>query len=389
MNAKKYYYLSEILNAIMIFIFALCVEWLLRLTIKSFPTLLSACLLFGVIAYSFVMRCIHVHLIVYTVIHVIVFSVYLFIPLPLEEKFAAGAFILLFSALNIRHKALESDEVFVEIPVFFVVAPVIGYVVCEVLNQHVYSTCFFAVGMAYFIAFYLRLFFSGAFLIAAQKEKDDKMPYREIIRSGGRMAFIFIAISAVVMILAKVDALDPILMKASLYCVKGITWAIYGVIYGYLLLMQLIGESSEDVSTQDMLDQFMYERKTNPVIDFISNVIYVLAVAFVLFLLVKFIISVIKFFLMKRKHSSLELEVNDMVEVRENIKIVKTRNTEKLGKTRKKYKKYVEKKAKKGYELRLFHTPREREADIKDKLHEDIHELNILYEKARYTRDCE
>lgn len=389
MNVKKYYYLSEIFNAIMIFAFVLSLEWILRLTVKSYPTIMSACLLFAVILFSFLIRLTNLHLLVFTIIHLIMFGVYLFIPLPLDEKVIAGFLFLLFSALNIRHKALNSDEEFADIPIFFVVVPVIGYIISEVLNLGIISILFFTLGMTYFISFYFRLFFSGAFLIAAEKEKDDKMPYRDIIKSGSRMAFIFIIVSAVFMILAKVDALDPILLKVSLYCIKGITWVVYGVIYVYLLLMQFIGKSNEELGAQNMLNQFIYEEKSNPIIDFISGALYVLAVAFIIFLLVRVIISIIRFFLMKRNHAGLEVEVNDMVEVRENIRIERKRNTEKLGKTRKKYKKYVEKKAKKGYDLKLFHTPKEREEDIKNKLNEDMHELNVLYEKARYTRDCE
>jgi hypothetical protein len=389
MSVKKYYYLSEIFNSIMIFVFILSLEWVARLTIKSYPTVLSACLLFAVILYSFLIRLTRLHLIVYTIIHLITFGIYLFIPLPFEEKVIAGFLFLVFAALNIRHKALDSEEGFADIPIFFVVVPVIGYVVTEFLNLTKLSTLFFILGMIYFIAFYLRLFFTGAFLIAVEKEKDDKMPYRDIIKSGSRMAFIFIIISAVVMILVKVDALDPILIQASLYCIKGITWVIYGIIYAYLLLMNFIGQSSDGVGTDNLMNQFMYEKKSNPVVDVISAVVYVLALAFIIFLFVKIVISIIKFFLMKREHAGLEVEVNDMVEVRENIKIERTRNNEKLGKIRKKYKKYVEKKAKKGYELKLFHTPREREEDMRNKYNEDMHELNVLYEKARYTRDCE
>ena len=389
MSVKKYYYLSEIFNSIMIFVFILSLEWVARLTIKSYPTVLSACLLFAVILYSFLIRLTRLHLIVYTIIHLITFGIYLFIPLPFEEKVIAGFLFLVFSALNIRHKALDSEEGFADIPIFFVVVPVIGYVVTEILDLTKLSTLFFILGMIYFVAFYLRLFFTGAFLIAVEKEKDDKMPYRDIIKSGSRMAFIFIVISAVVMILVKVDALDPILIQASLYCIKGITWVIYGIIYAYLLLMNFIGQSSDGVGTDNLMNQFMYEKKSNPVVDVISAVVYVLALAFIIFLFVKIVISIIKFFLMKREHAGLEVEVNDMVEVRENIKIERTRNNEKLGKIRKKYKKYVEKKAKKGYELKLFHTPREREEDMRNKYNEDMHELNVLYEKARYTRDCE
>lgn len=389
MSVKKYYYLSEIFNSIMIFVFILSLEWVARLTIKSYPTVLSACLLFAVILYSFLIRLTRLHLIVYTIIHLITFCIYLFIPLPFEEKVIAGFLFLVFAALNIRHKALDSEEGFADIPIFFVVVPVIGYVVTEILDLTRLSTLFFILGMIYFIAFYLRLFFTGAFLIAVEKEKDDKMPYRDIIKSGSRMAFIFIVISAVVMILVKVDALDPILIQASLYCIKGITWVIYGIIYAYLLLMNLIGESSNGLGAENAINQFMYEKKSNLLVDVISAVVYVLALAFIIFLLVKIVISIIKFFLMKREHAGLEVEVNDMVEVRENIKIERTRNNEKLGKIRKKYKKYVEKKAKKGYELKLFHTPREREEDMRNKYNEDMHELNVLYEKARYTRDCE
>ncbi|MCR4695881.1 MAG: hypothetical protein K5654_01065 [Lachnospiraceae bacterium] len=389
MSVKKYYYLSEIFNSIMIFVFILSLEWVARLTIKSYPTVLSACLLFAVILYSFLIRLTRLHLIVYTIIHLITLGIYLFIPLPFEEKVIAGFLFLVFAALNIRHKALDSEDGFADIPIFFVVVPVIGYVVTEILDLAKLSTLFFILGMIYFIAFYLRLFFTGAFLIAVEKEKDDKMPYRDIIKSGSRMAFIFIVISAVVMILVKVDVLDPILIQASLYCIKGITWVIYGIIYAYLLLMNFIGQSSDGVGTDNLMNQFMYEKKSNPIVDVISAVVYVLALAFIIFLFVKFVISIIKFFLMKREHAGLEVEVNDMVEVRENIKIEITRNSEKLGKIRKKYKKYVEKKAKKGYELKLFHTPREREEDMRNKYSEDMHELNVLYEKARYTRDCE
>ena len=120
------------------------------------------------------------------------------------------------------------------------------------------------------------------------------------------------------------------------------------------------------------------------VVDVISAVVYVLALAFIIFLFVKIVISIIKFFLMKREHAGLEVEVNDMVEVRENIKIERTRNNEKLGKIRKKYKKYVEKKAKKGYELKKYQTPKERAEDIHKLMNEDIYELNAMYEKERY-----
>ena len=48
------------------------------------------------------------------------------------------------------------------------------------------------------------------------------------------------------------------------------------------------------------------------------------------------------------------------------------------------YKKLIEKKAKEGYQIYKFHTPRERSEDIMKKMNADVSYINEMYEKERY-----
>ena len=95
-------------------------------------------------------------------------------------------------------------------------------------------------------------------------------------------------------------------------------------------------------------------------------------------------ISIIKSLSVRREIQIQTIEDEGMIEIRE--KIVRKRNVkkEKLSKIRRIYKKAIEKNIKKGYELKKFHTPRERAEDIQKLMNEDIFELNSLYEKERY-----
>ena len=185
------------------------------------------------------------------------------------------------------------------------------------------------------------------------------------------------------MILVKIDALDRYAFIVYNFVKKIVGFVMRIVLYVIHTLASLMMPDSDTDQIRVVMEA-LEEGDSNIVLRILSAIVYFVGLAAVLYVLVRIIIALIKLIPMKRNLTPQVFEENDMVEIRERIVKTEEESHEKLDKVRKRYKKTVEKAAKKGYTVNFAHTPRERAEDMSEKLGSDIHELTAEYETVRY-----
>ena len=184
------------------------------------------------------------------------------------------------------------------------------------------------------------------------------------------------------MVLIRIDALDKYALIAYDFIMR-----IVGRVARIVLLIiewfaSLIVVDDSETLTRSVLEFGMEEQ--NVVLRVISAIVYLASLGLLLFLLARVVIAVIRWIPMHRNLKPQVIEESDMVEIRERIVRTTDGRGEKLSKIRKKYKKTVERAAKRGYKVEGYHTPKERAADLIAKTGEDIRELSGMYELERY-----
>lgn len=146
------------------------------------------------------------------------------------------------------------------------------------------------------------------------------------------------------------------------------------------------------------LDTLFPEKETNPMIKKAIEMILLIAViiitCFLLYQLVKNLIKLLRLWLFKPTKQPLLKNDFTPTEVKEHLNtkskkrptlplfLTQTNNTL----VRKRYHSTIKSLQKKGYDVTLSHTPKEREADLIKKQQENIEELTVLYNKARYSQ---
>ena len=213
------------------------------------------------------------------------------------------------------------------------------------------------------------------------------MPYSDMLKNGAKVAFPFVLLSVAAMILIKIDALDKYALIVYNFITRILGFVIRIILQVIHFIASLIMPDSDPDQARVVLEAFE-EGDSNIFLRILSAVVYVTGLVTVLYVLAKIIIAIIKMIPMKRSLTPQVIEESDMVEIRERIIKVDAEKGEKLSAIRKRYKKTVEKAAKKGYPLNRAHTPRERAGDFSEKTGNDIRELTGEYEKIRYSQNA-
>jgi len=384
MKNKKFFFLSEAANLIMfiVFLFSLSIIW--DMANKKPVSILCGIGIVGVILFVYFLRACVNNIFLFFGLHVLGMAVCVFLPIDFFDKFFLLLILLIFTFLDIGFWTYSRGDTFSYIHVAFVIAPAIGFLLSDVYHFNIHRTMFFVLGIVYFLMFYLRLLFINVHLLSIEKRTNQKMPLNDMIKNDMKLAIPFIGVSILLMIIARFDFIDKIaLFIYEKFCIalRFIiikTIEIIGIIYDFLF------RDSEDIVMGTPLIAEESLSAENKVFNVISGVILFIIIGFIVILITKWIINIIKTMVIKKEVMTQTLENEDMIEIRENIVKRKKEKKLKLSKIRKLYKKTVDKNIKDGYSLQKYHTVRERSEDIKNKMHNDISKLNEIYEKERY-----
>lgn len=287
--------------------------------------------------------------------------------------------------LNIKYFTSKPFYTIYELPIPFILAPVLGFLYSDYIRNTFYMVYFFALAIIFVLLYYIRLFNTNAFVLASERNKYDKMPYKEMIINDMKLAVPFIVISVLLMILVNFDFMDAVMVK--IYAVFTDVFVFFAkyVLAAIRWLIETFIEEADEPLEPIKLPEIEDEIRESAFINILGYVIFGI-VAIVLVLLVAITVrNIIKSMRGARKDILEDNIETGMTEVKERITRTRKSKDSSLSSIRKKYKKTIEKLAKKGYQLFWFHTPNERSKDVLDKNKIDINELTKEYEKDRYS----
>ena len=203
-----------------------------------------------------------------------------------------------------------------------------------------------------------------------------------MLKNSAVAAFPFVILSILLMIFIRIDALDSVALAVYEFVVKIVVFAAKIVLRAMEFFAGLLFGGSTEETIREIGE--MTDGEPGMVLKILSAIVYWSSVAVLLYLFVRLVISIIEWIPMKKSLTPEVIEESDMVEIRERIVKPKNEKEEKLSTVRRRYKTTVEKAAKKGYEIKRYHTPKERAKDLLLQKNEDISEISSLYETERY-----
>ena len=391
MKSRRYYNLAEAANFIMVILIYISVVEIWDVMYKiPFNFVLPAGTVI-MLLFSLAIRMIFGKMksflnnfVVYAITHVLLVLGIIFVPIDPLQKMAFAFVLFITFITNMRTYFKAQGQGFEYVGVVMVLLPAIGYLVADILSLRTTMFAYFVIGVAFVMLYYFRLFFSNAHLLSIERKNNEKMPLDDMLLNDSKLAIPFIVLSFVIMVVAKIEKLDSLALFLYDKFAAGLRFVLGYVLKFIGWLFDLLIRSDEEIPIAIMEESEMVDDAANPLFNIISIIIFVFLALVLIFVFIKILISVIKSLSVSREIQTQTIEDEGMVEIRE--KIVRKRNVkkEKLSKIRRIYKKAIEKNIKKGYELKKYHTPRERAEDILKLMNEDIFELNSLYEKERY-----
>ena len=382
MKNRAGHFISECANLIMVSVIYLTVVVFSEIWITKEFKLLSLPILCALILFSYFSRVKVANFIVYALSHIIIGVGLFFLPKSLGRTELILAFAVIF-VMDMAYWIKKKSGGFAYPAIGFVLLNALAYLYADIKKNGPAMLFFFVLGMLYFVLYYVRLFFKNAVKLAKEGEEDEKMPYGEMLKNGGRFAIPFVIITVLIMALAKVDAFDRYTI-AFLELLGKLAGKVIKLIVIVLSWIESLfaGSTEEDYSAvRELLEGI---DQTGPVYRIITAVFATAIIFLLFFMLAKGIIAIIKKIQLHRTFKETVIEKEDMVEIRCRIPKEERAKCEKLRGVRKIYKRTVEKAVKKGYPLKRNQTPRERATDFLEKRKEDITDLSFRYETVRY-----
>lgn len=391
MKSRRYYNLAEAANFIMVILIYISVVEIWDVMYKvPFNFVLPAGTVI-MLLFSLAIRMIFGKMksflnnfAVYGLTHAFLVLGIIFVPIDPLQKMAFAFVLFIVFITNMRSYFKAQGQGFEYVGVVLVLLPAIGYLVADILSLRTTMFAYFVIGVAFVILYYFRLFFSNAHLLSIERKNNEKMPLDDMLRNDSKLAIPFIVMSFVIMVVAKIEKLDSLALFLYDKFAAGLRFVLGYVLKFIGWIFDLLIRSDEEIPVAIMEEPEVTDGAANPVFNIISVIIFVFLALVLLFVFVKIMISIIKSLSVRREIQTQTIEDEGMIEIREKIVRKRNEKKEKLSKIRRIYKKAIEKNIKKGYELKKFHTPRERAEDIQKLMNEDIFELNSLYEKERY-----
>ncbi|MBO4311116.1 MAG: hypothetical protein J5856_08650 [Lachnospiraceae bacterium] len=390
MKTKSLYFFSEVSNFIMVVLFNISVAQLWDLAYKKPFSPVLTIGVFLLLLYSYLLRKIFNdrsafwnNIILYSVLHVILFVVIILIPIPVDYKALFFLLFIVYTILDIRNYFVKRGETFDEFSVMLVVVPAFDYLLADIFRLNFLMKIFFAIGVLYVGFFYLRLLLQNSYYLSMERKNNDKMPFKEMVGNDLKLSIPFILVTFAVMISARIEAMDRLFL---------FVYYKFASFLGFLIIkfLEIIEKIFEFLFGNDEEEIVMFNQLPEEIgegsaaFNLISNIICTIIVIGILIFLIVTAIKAIRFIMQKREVATLTIENEDVVEIREKIVRKRPLKKENLSKIRKQYKKIVIKNIKKGYEIKKHHTPKERAEDIKNTMKNNIDEINELYEKDRY-----
>ena len=373
---------AQIANLLMVYIVCLTVLFLGEYLLKRTPGVVPVLFLGVFLAYLFFLRSVVSNFIVYALLHIPPFVILIFIPWEMgKTELLLYAFV--FTVLDFVHWIKRKKGTFAFVPIPLVLINALAYLYADVKKNTVGMIIFFALGILYFLLFYIRLFYSNAAALSKERLQDEKMPFRDILKNSAVAAFPFVILSILLMIFIRIDALDSVALAVYEFVVKIVVFAAKIVLRAMEFFAGLLFGGSTEETIREIGE--MTDGEPGMVLKILSAIVYWSSFAVLLYLFVRLVISIIKWIPMKKSLTPEVIEESDMVEIRERIVKPKNEKEEKLSAVRRRYKTTVEKAAKKGYEIKRYHTPKERAKDLLLQKNEDIGELSSAYETERYS----
>ena len=383
MKGKSCHTIAEITNLLMMLIVCCSVLYFGEMAAKRNIGFLAVPVLAAIIAACYAMRLTIENFILYGVLHLIPFGLLILVPSKFG-KFELLGFYALFFVLDIAYWMKRKTEGFVYIHIAFILIDAIAYLYATVKERYAGMYLFFLLGMAYFLLYYIRLFFANATLLAKERAQDEKMPFSDMLSNSSTVALPFVLLSLLVMLFVRADELDPYLLAAYRFCMSIFMKIVRFVVWLVSLLAGLFFES-ETLQNPGAVEEGIEQMHHSLLVEILFTILYFSLLAVALYLLIRLVLALLKRIPMKRSLTPEIIEDADMVEIRERIVKSERTKEEKLPKIRKRYKKTIEKAAKHGYGINRAHTVRERAADFLDQRGEDISALSAEYEAFRYS----
>ena len=322
--------------------------------------------------------------ILYALLHLVPYGLLMILPSSMGryELMALYTFLVI---LDLSYWMKRRSDGFVYIHIAFVLLNAAGYLYGVVKGMDGLRLLLFASGISYFALYYVRLFFANAAALAKERDRDEKMPFTDMLENSFMVAFPFVCVSILVMVLLKTDVLDPYALAAYRFFMAVMGKVIGVAVWLFSLIAGLFIEGSEALP-ETTLERSMEQVQQSVLIEILFTLLYIVLLAVAAYLFVRLVITLIKSIPMHRKIEPTIIEEGDMIEIRERIDKTGRKKEEKLPPVRKRYKKTIEKAVKKVYGLNRSHTVRERAFDLMDKRGEDISALSAEYEAVWYRQ---
>lgn len=382
MKNRAGHFISEFANNIMVYIIYLTAVVFSQIWITKELSFISLPILGVLVLFCYFSRTGISNFVFYGLSHLVIGALLFFLPKSFGKTELIVSFVLMF-ILDLAYWIRRKTGGFSYPGIAFVFMSAAAYLFADIKKNRFGMIFFFILGIVYFVLYYIRLFFSNAGKLAKEGEEDRKMPYKEMLKNGGSFAIPFVAVSAAVMVLAKVDAFD----YYTVIFLKFLGSIALKIVESVIFVINWIGNlfsginAKNNLPIQEMMDGIDTD---GPLSKILSMAFAVAVVLLFLFVLVRGIIAIIKTIQLNRRMPEQIIEKDDMVEIRRRIPKSERSGREKVQGIRKVYKRTVEKAVKKGYPLKRSQTPRERALDLKNRGKEDITELSLKYEKVRY-----
>ena len=391
MKSRRFLALAEISNFIMIYLLILALGEVWDMIYKRpFLPILPVGILV-LLLFSYFLRTLFDtrqfllnNFFVFALLHIFPLLLIIFLPFDFIYKlFLFGVFVLLLIS-DLKSYFVSRGEGFTYVSIIFVLLPSVAYLFADIFDFPFAMRYFFVIGVLYVLLNYLRLFFENAYLLSVERKNNEKMPLEDMLRNDSKLVVPFVVLSFVIMVLTKIEAFDRLTLFLYLKFANFLGFLIIKITeFADYIFEKLFGDA-EDVTMTITMEEIAESEGSQTIFNVISIVMFIIVLAIVVFVLIKIIISIMKSLIVKKEIKTMTIEDDGMIEIREKIVRKKSQKKENLSKIRKLYKKTIIKNIKKGYELKIYQTPRERAEDINKMMNEDIFELNALYEKERY-----
>lgn len=384
MKDKFVYKISEYANIVMVYVFILGISVFAFMMADFNINFMFAVAVFLLLVGTYIIRKKIKNMIFYFFCIIAQSALLLLLPIPKDNM---GFFVMIeivYLIINVWYYFTRLYYGLAYISIYCIVSFAVEFFIADVKGFDAQTELYFAFGIIYFFMHYIRLFMSNINMFSLEKNKNNNMPFWEMIKNDSKLTIPFICFSLIVMFSLKVDFLDTWLGKAYNYLIgyvrDGLTFLIDFLDYLFNLIFK-----SYDVVVKPPVFVADSAKEPSVAMNIVSTTVVIGLILLAIFIVCYSAYRFLKSVETKDFEAKTSIEENGMIEVHERIKSKKVKK-EKLSSVRKQYKQTVERIARKGVSVYTNHTPDERAEYIKKESKENIDELTKKYKKERYSK---